>query len=221
MKALNDFMRAQIQMKRTRPDDDIISDMIRATLVEDGDPRPLDDMELLSIFGQVFVAGQETTAHSLTAGLYYLLTNPDQMAKVRGEPELIPNFVEETLRYLTPVNNMFRRVVKDTSLSGVELKAGDMIMLKYGSGNHDDRHFPDPERFDVPRPNARDHLAFGAGVHHCLGAELARKELSSAFRILLARLKNIRLARDAGPIRYTPNHPLRGVAELRIEFEAA
>jgi cytochrome P450 len=207
VKALNDFMRAQIQMKRTRPDDDIISDMIRATLVEDGDPRPLDDMELLSIFGQVFVAGQETTAHSLTAGLYYLLTNPDQMAKVRGEPELIPNFVEETLRYLTPVNNMFRRVVKDTSLSGVELKAGDMIMLKYGSGNHDDRHFPDPERFDVPRPNAR--------------AELARKELSSAFRILLARLKNIRLARDAGPIRYTPNHPLRGVAELRIEFEAA
>lgn len=221
VKALNDFMRAQIRQKRAEPGDDIISDMIRATLVEDGDPRALEDRELLSIFGQVFIAGQETSAHSLTAGLYYLLTNPDQMAKLRGDPELIANFVEETLRYLTPVNNMFRRVTKDTELAGVPLKAGDMMMLKYGSGNHDDRHFPDPERFDIDRANAKDHLAFGMGIHHCLGAELARKEITTAFRLLLERLDNIRLAPDAGPIRYLPNHLLRGVAELRIEFERA
>jgi len=218
---LNNYMLAQIQEKRRNPGDDIISDLVRATLVEEGDPRPLDDAELLSMFGQIFVAGQETTAHSLTAGLYYLIQNPDQMQKVREDPELIPNFVEETLRYLTPVNNMFRKATRDTVLCGVAIKAGDMLMVKYGSANHDERHFPDPETFDVTRENARDHLAFGMGIHHCLGAELARKDITLGFRSLLRRLKNIRLAKDAGPIRYIPNHLLRGVAELSIEFDKA
>ena len=216
---LNEYMLQQIHQKRANPGEDVLSDLVQATLVEEGDPRGLDDAELLSMFGQIFVAGQETTAHALTAGLYYLITNPDQMEKVRADPELIPNFVEETLRYLTPVNNMFRKVKVDTVLGGVELKAGDMMMLKYGSGNHDERHFPDPERFDVTRPNAREHLSFGMGIHHCLGAELARKDITLAFVALLKRMKNIRLAGGAGPIRYTPNHLLRGVAELHIEFE--
>jgi len=218
---LGRFMLAQIQAKRIDPGGDIISDLIQATLVEDGDGRPLDDDELLSMFNQIFVAGQETTAHALTAGLYYLIRNPDQMAALRADPELIPNFVEEALRILSPVNNMFRKVAQDTALSGVQLKAGELIMLKYGAGNHDERHFPDPDRFDVQRPNAREHLAFGMGIHRCLGAELARKEIAVAFGRLLARLDNIRLAEGAAPIRYVPNHLLRGVAELMIEFDPA
>jgi cytochrome P450 len=220
-KQMYDFLRAQIAAKRAQPGDDIISDLVSATLVEEGDARPLSEFELISIFAQVFVAGQETTANTLTAGLYYLLTNPGQMAQLRADPELMPGFVEEALRFLTPVNNMFRRVKQDTELGGVALKAGDMMMVKYGSANHDERHFPDPERFDITRANAREHLAFGRGIHHCLGSELARRQINTAFRILLRRLVNIRLATDAGPIRYLPNHLLRGVAELRIEFDQA
>jgi cytochrome P450 len=218
---LNDYLRAEFEDRRANPREDLITDLVHATIAGDGADRHLSEDELVSIFNQIFFAGQETSAHTMTAGLYYLISNPDQMARLRADPELTGNFVEETLRFLTPVNNIYRRVTADTELGGVALKAGDMVVLKYGSANHDERRFADPERFDITRANAKEHLAFGSGVHHCLGAELARKEITIAFRILLRRLKNIRLAQDAGPIRYTPNHILRGVAELQIEFEAA
>ncbi|HVN02422.1 MAG TPA: cytochrome P450 [Caulobacteraceae bacterium] len=209
----------KIEEKRAAPTEDIISDLVHADLAEEGDPRKLDYSELLSILQQLLVAGNETTAHSLTAGLYYLISNPDQLAKVRADPGLIPGFVEETLRYLTPTNNMWRVATRDAEIGGFPVKAGEMILVRYGSGNRDAAHFPAPDRFDVARENARSHLAFGAGIHTCIGASLARKEMVTAFPILLDRLKNLRFQEGRNTFRYSPNILLRGVLELHLAFD--
>ncbi|MDE2466996.1 MAG: cytochrome P450 [Alphaproteobacteria bacterium] len=209
----------KIEEKRAHPTDDVISDLVHADLAEEGDPRKMDYPELISILQQLLVAGNETTAHSLTAGLYFLISNPEQLQRLRDDPSLMPNFVEETLRYLTPTNNMWRLATADTEIGGMPIKKGELILLRYGSGNRDTNHFPDADRFDVGRGNAKSHLAFGAGIHTCIGAQLARKEMNTAFPILLERLQNLRLAKGAGPLRYNPNILLRGVLELHIEFD--
>jgi len=211
----------KIEEKRANPTEDIISDLVRADLAAEGDPRKMDHSELLSILQQLLVAGNETTAHTLTAGLYYLISNPDQMAKVLADPELIPGLVEETLRYLTPTNNMWRVAMRDAEIGGFAVKKGELILVRYGSGNRDPGHFADPDRFDVARENARSHLAFGAGIHTCIGASLARKEMQIAFPILLQRLRNLRFQDGANAFRYSPNILLRGVLELHIAFDPA
>lgn len=219
---INEFQRYFIDIieaKRANPGDDVISDLVHADLSEEGDTRKMDHPELISIIQQLLVAGNETTAHSLTAGLFYLISNPDQMAKVLGDPESIPAFIEETLRYLSPTNNMWRVATDDTTLGGEPIRKGDILLLRFGSGNRDADHFPDPDRFDVTRENPREHLAFGAGIHTCLGASLARKEMQTAFPIILDRLKNPRFIRGANSFRYNPNILLRGVLELHIAFD--
>lgn len=209
----------KIEEKRAHPTEDVISDLVHADLSEEGDPRKMTYAELLSILQQLLVAGNETTAHSLTAGIYYLLSNPDQLAKLRAEPSLIPNFVEETLRYLTPTNNMWRVATQDTEIGGVPIRKNELILLRYGSGNRDDAHFPRADAFDIARENAKTHLAFGVGIHTCLGAQLARKEMVTAFPIILRRLRNIKLAPGKNSFRYDPNILLRGVLELHITFD--
>lgn len=211
----------KIEEKRKQPTEDVISDLVHANLAEEGDPRHMEYGELLSIIQQLLVAGNETTAHSLTAGLFHLIDNPDQMAAVRADPTLVANFVEETLRFLTPTNNMWRVATQDGELGGVKIAKNDLLLLRYGSGNRDETRFPDPDRFDVRRSNAREHLAFGAGIHHCIGAQLARKEMQTAFPILLSRLKNFRFAKGVNSFRYSPNILLRGVLELHIEYDRA
>lgn len=211
----------KIEEKRANPTEDLISDLVHADLAEEGDPRKMEYEELLSIMQQVLVAGNETTAHTLTAGLYFLITNPEQMARLRTDASRIPNFVEETLRYLTPTNNMWRVTTQDADIGGVPVKKGELILLRYGSANRDETHFTDPAAFNVDRENAKSHLAFGAGIHTCVGAQLARKELETAFRVVLERMKNIQLAPGKNTFRYTPNILLRGVLELHITFDPA
>lgn len=209
----------KIEEKRKNPTDDVISDLVHADLAEEGDTHKLTYAELLSILQQLLVAGNETTAHSLTAGLYYLISNPDQMAKVQADRSLVPGFVEETLRFLTPSNNMWRVATQDAQVGGFEIKKGEMILVRYGSGNRDEGHFANANAFDVTRPNVREHLAFGAGIHTCLAAPLARKEMNTAFPILLDRLKNVRLQEGRNTFRYSPNILLRGVLELHVSFD--
>lgn len=209
----------KIEEKRKAPSDDVTSALVHADLAEEGDPRKMDYAELLSILQQLLVAGNETTAHSLTAGLYFLIRHPEALQRVLQDQAAIPNFVEETLRFLTPTNNMWRLVTADTELGDVPLKKNDLVLLRYGSGNRDDTHFPEADRFDIARENAKSHLAFGSGIHSCLGAQLARREIMTAFPILLERLGNIRLAHTGESLRYNPNILLRGVLELHIEFD--
>jgi cytochrome P450 len=210
------YFAARLEECRARPRDDIISDLVRARL--DGE-RPLDVPECLSIIQQLLVAGNETTAASIAEGVLLLIENPDQLALVRDDPELVPNLVEEVLRLTTPTANMWRKAKETSALGGVEIPEGSMLLLRYASANRDETRFEDPDRFDVRRPNAGEHLAFGHGIHFCLGAMLARKEMNVAFRRLLARLDGLRLAPGHGPPRHKPSVLLRGLAELHIAFD--
>jgi cytochrome P450 len=208
-----------IEQKRAHPTEDVISDLVHADLAEEGDPRKMTYAELLSILQQLLVAGNETTAHTLTAGLFYLISNPAEMARLLADPKLVPNFVEETLRYLSPTNNMWRVATQDTEVASVPIRKGDLILVRFGSANRDEAQFPDADRFDITRANARSHIAFGTGIHTCIGAQLARKEMLTAFPIVLNRLKNLRFQPGRNTFRYSPNVLLRGVLELHIEFD--
>ncbi|WP_293903081.1 cytochrome P450 [Phenylobacterium sp.] len=219
---INEFQRYFIEIieqKRANPTEDVISDLVHATLAEEGDPRTMDYSELLSIIQQLLVAGNETTAHTLTTGLYYLVSDPQLLARVLADRSLVPDFVEETLRLLSPTNNMWRIATRDAEIGGYPIKGGEMILVRYGSGNRDETRFPDPESFDPSRPDARGHLAFGAGIHTCIGAQLARKEMVTAFGIVLDRLKSPRIQAGRNVFRYSPNILLRGVLELHVEFD--
>ncbi len=215
-----DYFVEVIERKRLAPTEDIISDLVHADLAEEGDPRKMTHSELISMLQQILVAGNETTAHSITAGLYYLLTRPGLSDELLADPDLVPGFVEETLRYLSPVNNMWRVARQDAEVGGVAIKAGDILLLRYGSGNRDTAHFANADAFDIRRENARTHLAFGAGIHTCIGALLARKEMTVAFPILLRRLKTLRFADGHGELRYSPNVILRGVLQLNVAFDS-
>lgn len=210
------YFAARLEECRAAPRDDIISDLVRARI--DGE-RPLDTAESLSIIQQLLVAGNETTAASIAEGLLLLIQNPDQLAIVREDPEVIPNLVEEVLRLTSPTANMWRKAKKASVLGGVEIPEDSMILLRYASANRDEKRFEDPDRFDVRRHNAGDHLAFGHGVHFCLGAMLARKEMDLAFRKLLGRLDGLRLAPGHEAPRHKPSVLLRGLAELHIAFD--
>ena len=210
-----------IEEKRVNPTEDVISDLVHADLAEEGDNRKMEYVELLSIIQQLLVAGIETTAHTLTAGLYYLLQHPKQMQALRTDPSLVDNFVEETLRYLSPTNNMWRVASEDTEIDGVEVSKNDLLLIRFGSGNRDESKFKDPDEFDLTRGNSKEHLAFGAGIHTCIGAQLARKELQTAFPILLERLKTLKISDAQEDLVYLPSILLRGVLELNIEYEKA
>jgi cytochrome P450 len=210
------FMKGKLDERRANPTDDLLSDLVNARVE---DERPLDDAELLSILQQLMVAGNETTTSTLAGGLLLLIQNPEQMAKVRTDPSLIPNMVEEMLRLESPTAGLWRVVRRDTELGGVAIPAGSMLMLRFAAANRDPSKFEVPDAFDVARRNANRHMAFGRGIHVCIGNMLARKELTVDFQELLARLEGIRLD-DGNDLRHVPNMLLRGLSRLAIRFEA-
>jgi cytochrome P450 len=215
--AFQHYMKARLDERREAPRDDLLSDLVQARI--EGE-QPLDTAELLSIVQQLLVAGNETTTNAIAAGMLYLIQNPQELAKVRANPDLIRNMVEEILRLETPTNNMWRVVKQPAMLGGVAIPAGSMVLLRFGSANRDETRFPDPDRFDVERRNANRHLAFGSGIHTCVGNMLSRKETQVAFRRLLARLRNVRLA-PGNDLTHHSNMLLRGLTKLHIEFDRA
>lgn len=206
--------------RRKLPTGDVVSDLVHATVADEND-RHLDDHELFSIITQIFTAGQEATSHALTYAVYQLLRNPEQLEKLRADPSLIANMVEETVRHLTPSHNMWRIVKEDTELGGVALKAGEPMWLRYGSANRDEARFPHGADFDVARVNAKEHLGFGAGIHTCLGMALARQEMNTALPIVLERLRNLRFEDGENSFQFGPSPILRGVTSLKLRFDPA
>lgn len=220
--AMQAYFRNIMAERRAEPGTDVISDLLAARLPEDdGTERPLDDSEIYSIVQQIFTAGQEATAHALAYALAQLLANPEQMAAIMADESLVPNWVEETARHLSPSHNMWRVVKEDTVLGGVQLKAGEAMLLRYGSANRDPAVFDAPDKFDVKRDNVQKHVAFGAGVHTCLGMHLARVEMGTALPILLQRLKNLRFANPDNPFQFAASHILRGMQSLPLRFDPA
>lgn len=207
------YMKARIDERRGAPRSDMLSDLLEARVE---DERPLDEAELLSVAQQLLVAGNATTSHMLSGGLLTLLKNPDQFARVRANPELIPPMVEELLRMQSPTQGMWRRAKEATELGGVEIPAGSMLLLLYTSANRDEKYFADADSFQPDREFPAAHLAFGRGIHTCIGMMLSRKELCCAFRRIMARMEDIELV---GPEpEYLPSLLFRGVDHLPLRF---
>jgi cytochrome P450 len=208
-------MKAQIDARRASRTEDLLSDLVHATV--EGE-QPLDDAEILSILQQLMVAGNETTTSTLAGGVLLLIQNPDQQAKVRADRRLVGNMVEEMLRLESPTAGLWRVVKQDAELGGVAIPAGSMMMLRFAAANRDPAKFENPDAFDVARKNARSHLAFGRGIHMCVGNMLSRKELAVAFDVLFDRIARFELTPDAD-LGHVPNMLLRGLRRLDIIAE--
>ena len=177
--------------------------------------------EMLSILQQLLVAGNETTTNSIAEGVLLWIEHPDQFAKLKADPSLVDNMVEEVLRLSTPTANMWRVTTRDTEVQGTPIPAGSMVMIRFSSANRDANVYPSPHAFDVTRDNAKTQIAFGYGVHMCIGASLARKELNIAFRCLLDRIDSFELLCDPAELEYAPNVLLRGVKHLPLKVALA
>jgi len=195
--------------------DDLLSAIVNARI--EGE-RPLDDAEIMSVVQQLMVAGNETTTSTLAGGLLLLIRHPDQLAKVRRDPSLIPNMVEEMLRLLSPTAGLWRVAAHDCELGGAPIAKGEMLMLRFAAANRDPAVFADPDTFDVERKNARSHLAFGRGIHMCVGNMLSRKELAVAFEQLIARFDGFELPEGMNDFRHAPNRLLRGLIALNVRL---
>jgi cytochrome P450 len=183
------------------------------------------DVALLA--ANLFTGGQETTVRLLSFALRILAERPDIQERLRGDRERIPNFIEETLRFESPLRAQFRMAKVTTEVAGVAIPAGSTMMLLPGAANRDPRRFDDPATFDVDREDAIYHVAFGHGVHHCAGAHLARAEGRVTINRLLDRTSSIAISEEAhGPpaarrYRYLPTYFLRGLASLEVQFTPA
>lgn len=203
------YLTPMIVRRLTEPGDDLISG-----LLTDGDPAERMTMvELATTLGLLLIAGHETTVNLIANGTLALLRNPDVLARLRADPGLAPAVVEEVLRYDPPVQLTGRLTTADVRIGDTDVPRGDRVLLLLAAGNRDPRRFPDAQRFWPERPDNR-HLAFGGGVHYCLGAALARMEGEAVLTAIATRLVAPRLVAD--PPRYRPNTILRGPAELRV-----
>ena len=207
------YFAERLAERKENPQDDIISDIVHAKFE---DELPLDTPEMLSILQQLLVAGNETTTSSIAEGVLLMIKHPDQFAKLKANPDLVENLVEEVLRLSTPTANMWRVATKDTEINGTPVPKGSMVMIKFSSANRDAEAYPDPHSFDVERDNAKTQIAFGYGVHMCVGASLARKEMNVAFRCLLDRIEKFELLEEEADLSYPPNVLLRGLSSLKL-----
>jgi len=182
------YFTALTAARREHPTEDLTSAIANAKV----DGEPLSDIDTVSYYVIIATAGHDTTSATIAGGLQALIENPDQRNRLRDNLDLMPLATEEMIRWVTPVKEFMRTATADTSIRGVPIAEGESVYLSYVSGNRDEEVFKDPFRFDVGRdPNK--HLAFGYGVHFCLGAALARMEVNSFFTELLPRLKSIEL----------------------------
>ncbi|MEQ8661197.1 MAG: cytochrome P450, partial [Gammaproteobacteria bacterium] len=188
--------RRVLAARRAAPREDLISAMVRAQEEEDR----LSDLEIISLCTQLMVAGNVTTTDLIGNGVYALLEHPAELARLRAEPGLVDAAVEEMLRYDCPITETARIPRADDALNGCPVTAGQTLTASLAAANHDPAAFPDPHRFDITRAH-NAHLAFGSGIHVCLGAPLARLEAQIAVRELLARCPRLRLDPARPPAR--------------------
>ena len=208
MGELNAYLRPAVAERRRRPADDLIS-----VLVDPHHEGTLTDLDMAMLISLILVAGNETTTNLIGNAVNALLDHPDQLARVRADPGLMPSLVEETLRYDTPAQVMFRSTTRELKVAGTTIPAEATVALLLGSANRDERVFEAPDRFDVTR-DAKRHIAFGFGVHFCLGASLARLEARVALEALVPELPRLR-RRDAATI-FVDSFVVRGPKRLPL-----
>ena len=210
--------------RRRAPRKDVLSDLAAATFPDGSTP---DVTDVARVATNVFSAGQETTVRLLGSALKIIAEQPDIQQRLRADRSLIANFIEEALRFESPVKGDFRLSRVPVTVGGVEIPAGTTMMVVNAAANRDPRRFADPATFDPARGNARQHITFGRGIHSCPGAPLARAETRVAIERLLDRTSDIKISeRGHGPAgerryQYVPTYILRGLTELHLEFSPA
>jgi cytochrome P450 len=210
-----------VEDRRRNPRRGVLTELALAKY-PDGSTPDAGDVARVATF--LFAAGQGTTVDLLSAALLMLAERPDFQHLLRGEPERIPAFVEEMLRYESPIKSNFRLAARTTTVAGVAIPAGTNVLVMNGAANRDPRRFEDPNEFDLDRPNVGEHVAFGRGIHACPGAPLARTEARIALERLLARLGDIRVSEaehgpaDARRYEWEPTFLLRRLRSLHLEF---
>jgi cytochrome P450 len=197
--------------RQAHPTEDLAS-VIANAMVEG---NPIGHKEQLGYYIIAATAGHDTTSNSMSGGMHALISNPDQLARLQADPSLMPTAIDEMIRWTSPVKHFMRTATVDYDIRGTTVKAGQDVLLSYWSANHDEDVFADPFTFDVGRtPNK--HLAFGFGIHYCLGAMLARMEMKSLFGALLPRLQHIELA---GEPQLTRSTFVSGLKHLPIRYQ--
>jgi cytochrome P450 len=189
------YVQRQLAERRVTPRDDLLTRLVEATV----DGERLTEEEILSFFQLLLLAGSETTTNLISNAMLCFIAYPDQLARLRSAPELLPSAIEEVLRFRSPLQTVFRSTTCDVELHGRVIPPGQLVLVMVGSANRDPKHFTNPARFDITRaPNS--HIAFGHGAHFCIGSALARLEAKVALPALLARMRDVQLA---GP--WTPH----------------
>jgi cytochrome P450 len=205
------YFNAVTASRREHPTEDLASAIANARI----GGEPLSDIDTVSYYLIVATAGHDTTSATISGGLHALIENPDQLQRLGEHLDLMPLATEEMIRWVTPVKEFMRTAAEDTTLRGVPIAAGESVLLSYVSGNRDEDVFEDPFRFDVGRdPNK--HLAFGYGVHFCLGAALARMEVNSFFTELLPRMKSLELT---GAPQFVATTFVGGLKHLPVRYQ--
>jgi cytochrome P450 len=217
--AFEQYMRDAMATRRAEPGrypglmDQVLTSMAAGEL-----DSMTDDELVASWTMEMLIGGHETTASALTSSLSHLLEDRSRWEALCADPEQIPKAVEEFLRYEPPVVGFFRHTTRETEIAGVSVPAGAQVFWVNYAANHDRRRFENPDTLDVARPNVGSHLAFGKGVHNCLGAPLARLELRVAYQVLTEQMKDLRLAPDQGPLEYVPSIRMRVPRGLEVEW---
>lgn len=208
------YLHTLIEEKRKQPAEDLLSKLIQAEAAGDS----LSEVELISMVFLLLIAGHETTLNLIGNGALALLEHPNQMEKLKRDPELIKTAIEEFLRYQSPVMTSTQRWARqDVEFAGQQMHRGDSVLVVLASANHDTEAFHDPEELDVTRQENR-HLAFGKGIHYCLGAPLARLEGQIAISTLLRRMPNLRLNITSEQLLWRPGTLLLGLSKLPVAF---
>jgi pimeloyl-[acyl-carrier protein] synthase len=211
--AIGDYFTAEIEKRRQHPGADLVSALVGAR-----DGEALSPADLLSFVTLLLVAGNETTTNLIGNGMLALGRHPDQFDLLKRKPELLPVAIEEMLRYDGPVQSTARFPRAAVQVAGVEIPAGAIVLVIIAAANHDQNQFPNPDQFDIARtPN--DHVAFGEGIHFCIGAPLARMEANIAFEAMLSRFPRLRLKDPAMKPVHKGSYFLRGLESLPMAID--
>jgi pentalenic acid synthase len=210
---LEEYLGGLIDRKRKEPGEGVLDDLVQQQL-RDG---ALDRAELISLAVILLVAGHETTANMISLGTYTLLRHPERLAELRADRALLPAAVEELMRMLSIADGLLRLAVEDIEVAGTTVRAGDAVVFSTSVINRDQDVYPDPDTLDFHRP-ARHHVAFGFGIHQCLGQNLARAELEIALGSLIERLPTLRLAAPPDRIPFKPGDTIQGMLELPVTW---
>jgi cytochrome P450 len=206
---------AAFEERRANPTDDLISALVHAH--GEGE-EPLTMGELQDLMHQLVTGGFETTTAALSTGVWLLCRYPDQQALLWEQPDLLRSFIDEVLRFDSPVQGLWRQSTCPVTVEGVEIPEAASVMVRYGAANRDPSVFADPDRFDITRDDAKNHIAFGLGPHYCVGAALARQQMTSAFTVIIERMRALELDGELPEPAHHPSFFLRPLRTLPVRF---